>query len=147
MRAISSREAFSRSRNSAMQRWRSATLVCRHDRNASAAASIASRTSSAVDDWNAPRLLPRFAGFSSPKVAPPRDAVHCPAMKLLKLFELNGEDGSRVPVIDRQAVAAFFPVPIRRFEIQRDEPGSVRIGHDVGGNGAVARQREEPERR
>ncbi len=50
MRAISSRDSLSSRRNSPTYRCRSATVVRRHERNASAAVSTASRTSSTVDD-------------------------------------------------------------------------------------------------
>jgi len=65
MRASSSRDAFNSLKNSATCCWRSGTGVQRHVRKAAPAALMASSTSSAVEDWNKPRLLPLKAGFSS----------------------------------------------------------------------------------
>src|SRR5262249_9679027 len=94
IRASSSRDSFKSRRKSATHCWRVVSGVRRHDLNADCAASIASRTSSVVDDWKKAILLPRKAGFSFSNVTPLRDLFHSPLMKLLSLHLFsNGPRG------------------------------------------------------
>src|SRR2546426_10010625 len=99
MRAISSRDSFNNLRNSAMCCWRWESGARRQVLKAPSAAAMASATSSAVDDWNRPRLLPRQAGFSFSNVAPLREVAHLPPMKFLKVSTIFG-DGTRAKARD-----------------------------------------------
>ena len=73
-----------------MHCWRLGRGVARHAGKAPAAASIAASTSSDAEAWKKPRLLPRDAGFSFPKVAPPRARLHAPPIRFSKVSAMRG---------------------------------------------------------